>query len=857
MRALACPLPCVAVLALLLLPAPAAAQQPADVVRRGKAATALVEVKGRRSHATAFCIHPAGLFLTNEHAVRHAGEAGTVTLVLDPSLKTQRVVTARVLRADRELDLALLRAEPEGKFPTLPLGSSDGLTELTPVTALGFPFGKSLALEKGTYPAVSVNRGQVTSLRRKGGELWRVQLDAVLNPGNSGGPVLDARGNVVGVVVSGVLGAQVNFAIPVSHVRRFVARPDLDLLAPPLRHPTRHQPALFRVKVVEVLPGADRPALELILDSGDGAPRSHKMERDKDGYRITAPPVPAPKGPVPLRISLRYDSGLVQGLVSDRAFKVGGKEVKLSEAVGLQFRPKPRVTLAGGEAAEGPVTGLDAVPVRLGGEELRLDLTRAAQVSVEHVRAVTAVRCTVVATRGGKEVARLTRTLPVEGLPVAGVGTGPVGIEPVLLDRPTVVRPLPAPVSDLCVGGGGRYLILHMPRVRALAVFDVSQARIVQTIPGADEDIRFAAGMDKLIVLHPSKKVLQRWSLTGRQREALVPLPFKMDRVLCVAMGCASDGPLFVGGPVDDPKDLSKPRVALLDVQTLKPLPLTKVERHGIGFGEPTPVRASANGRVFTTWRQGGSPQGIQVFALEGTELRTWYVGSTPGHCVPGQDGKHIFTSLLGIHTTDAKNVEGSNKDGRCGAVPAHNAPFFLGIRALEPGRQGKDADKGVRVYLVGDPRPLATLPEVSELGTDLDAWGRTTLTLDKRLHFVPEAKVIITLPKENDRLVLRRFDVDEALAKSGVDYLLVTSDPPASARRGATYRYQMAVKSRKGGVECRLGSGPKGLQVSAAGLVTWEVPAGFRAAEAEVLISVTDASGQEAFHTFKIQVRD
>ena len=76
-----------------------------------------------------------------------------------------------------------------------------------PLAAFGYPFGRMLAADKG-YPAVSVNTGTITALRRKEGKLSTIQLDASVNPGNSGGPVVDKKGNLIGIVVSGILGGQ-------------------------------------------------------------------------------------------------------------------------------------------------------------------------------------------------------------------------------------------------------------------------------------------------------------------------------------------------------------------------------------------------------------------------------------------------------------------------------------------------------------------------------------------------------------------------------------------------------------------------------------------------------------------------
>lgn len=164
---------CAIGLALLLLVAPVVySQQPTlpEIARRAKAATALVEVAGGFKHGSAFCIHDSGIYLSNEHVVRGAAE---VKFILHPGLKQQQIVRARVVRTDRELDLALLRVLDPAMHSVLPIGSSDDLAELTDVIAVGFPFGKALA-EKDEYPAVSVNQGRITALRLKKGALERI-----------------------------------------------------------------------------------------------------------------------------------------------------------------------------------------------------------------------------------------------------------------------------------------------------------------------------------------------------------------------------------------------------------------------------------------------------------------------------------------------------------------------------------------------------------------------------------------------------------------------------------------------------------------------------------------------------------
>ena len=83
------------------------------------------------------------------------------------------------------------------------------------VYIFGFPFGEELALGKGN-PPVNVGRGQVSSIRRdEDDRITSVLLDGALNPGNSGGPVVDARGRLVGISRATIRGANIGFAIAV------------------------------------------------------------------------------------------------------------------------------------------------------------------------------------------------------------------------------------------------------------------------------------------------------------------------------------------------------------------------------------------------------------------------------------------------------------------------------------------------------------------------------------------------------------------------------------------------------------------------------------------------------------------
>src|SRR5262249_51251712 len=107
--------------------------------------------------------------------------------------------------------------------------------ETMPVFALGFPFGELLDPKKGN-PAITVANSTASSLRLdERGELAKVQVAGGLNPGNSGGPMVDARGRLVGVAVAKVRGAEIGLAIPAQQVTKLLGGRVANLGVAPLK----------------------------------------------------------------------------------------------------------------------------------------------------------------------------------------------------------------------------------------------------------------------------------------------------------------------------------------------------------------------------------------------------------------------------------------------------------------------------------------------------------------------------------------------------------------------------------------------------------------------------------------------
>ena len=125
-----------------------------------------------------------------------------VAAVLESGTTNERILEGEVVATEPELDLALLRVRGDDLPKGIDLSKTE-ITETTPVFTFGFPLGKTLSAGK-EGPAVRVARGAIASLTEGGGgELARIQVDGSSNPSNSGGPVVDAQGRLVGVMCDG------------------------------------------------------------------------------------------------------------------------------------------------------------------------------------------------------------------------------------------------------------------------------------------------------------------------------------------------------------------------------------------------------------------------------------------------------------------------------------------------------------------------------------------------------------------------------------------------------------------------------------------------------------------------------
>ncbi len=170
----------------------------------------------RRNLGSGFLVSEDGYLLTNYHVVENA-EAIKVKLSGPPEAEAETEYAARVVGKDPLTDLALLKIALKRKLPTVRFGDSDALEVGDWVVAIGNPFGLSHTVTAGIVSA----KGRVLGT---GPYEDFIQTDAAINMGNSGGPLFNLRGEVVGINTALVSGGQgIGFAIPSNQAREVLA----------------------------------------------------------------------------------------------------------------------------------------------------------------------------------------------------------------------------------------------------------------------------------------------------------------------------------------------------------------------------------------------------------------------------------------------------------------------------------------------------------------------------------------------------------------------------------------------------------------------------------------------------------
>jgi ribosomal protein L18 len=215
---------------------------------------------------TGFVVHADGYILTAAHVV---ADAKQVLVHIG-----QKSYPAQVIERTEDHDLALIKIEAKG-LPAVKIANANKVARQDIAYVFGFPFAKNI----GT--TLSANVGHITAIQTNDKKMV-FQIDAVVNPGNSGGPLVNSRGEVIGVVVSKFLvkdagftvSEGINFAVPISFALSLLAHiPDFDFSA--IGRETKELEARMIDKIIS-------PAVVLI---SVGASDSLTAVQDHDGIK--------------------------------------------------------------------------------------------------------------------------------------------------------------------------------------------------------------------------------------------------------------------------------------------------------------------------------------------------------------------------------------------------------------------------------------------------------------------------------------------------------------------------------------------------------------------------------------------
>jgi serine protease Do len=169
-----------------------------------------VRVEPTKTRGSGFIINPQGYILTAHHVVNEAKE-------IEIRLANRQRLRGEIVATDVQVDFAIIKINGEREFPVLPLSDSDVLKVGELVGSLGYPFG----LESSLHVGVVSRRGK---RQNTSAAFDHIQVDSPANSGESGGPLVNMRGHVVGMLTQASEKGTLGFAVPINVIKAMIPR---------------------------------------------------------------------------------------------------------------------------------------------------------------------------------------------------------------------------------------------------------------------------------------------------------------------------------------------------------------------------------------------------------------------------------------------------------------------------------------------------------------------------------------------------------------------------------------------------------------------------------------------------------
>jgi len=353
-----------------------------------------------------------------------------------------------------------------------------------------------------------------------------------------------------------------------------------------------------------------------------------------------------------------------------------------------------------------------------------------------------------------------------------------------------LVHDLGGTILDIVPGGGGRYLVLSLSGPHRLAVFDANTASIARVIPLPDEEMYVAAGASSFFVGFADRRLLEEWAFATLTRKRAVPLPIK-GQLKGIALGIDSEGPLLAVWvpPFQRMGDVRRAYFCFVDIPTGKVLRVRShsdrdyLTRQSLqlpapsaclsiswmngGMGSLTArLRARDDNRRFVLQaanREQSMTGGLAILDLDRDQVRSFrdMSGSLAFLSSDGEQVSTISTDYLkGFGEDLQRNPLPANREAM---IPTCDPKYHLIPR---PGPDSGESSKSVSELDIKNAGwTVATVSKLDEMKSLRSAtFGPQDPLFDRRFVFIPAASLLITIPPNEGRLVLRRIDFGEML---------------------------------------------------------------------------------------------
>jgi hypothetical protein len=359
--------------------------------------------------------------------------------------------------------------------------------------------------------------------------------------------------------------------------------------------------------------------------------------------------------------------------------------------------------------------------------------------------------------KGNTPIPKINQPNPFEQPPPKDV----FDLRPVAATPPPITAPnvgdqgatieLGGKVGAIAVGGGGKYIVMHIPDRGELKLFDVSKGDVAVTVNGVDTTpgVKLAAGVSRVFLYIPSSGVLRVYSLPTLSKEFDTGAPMK--NAIAIAIGSRTDGPMLM----TDSRE-----VVLVDVSgSVSEVEGSRARPLGLDADH---LRAAPDGTAFATFSKVNSTQTVRLLTVQN---RKWNVTNF-GRMMPfpGADG-NLYGYGSAVDRTGKPVLTPPQVGNWMWLVPSTSGDgYFLKVSPATVSTQGKQKKTiTVSVHATNNPNaPLAgALAQTGRPEFDAFVLGtgnpRADFRLDEHLFLIPEAKVLATLTEDRTKLVLRK----------------------------------------------------------------------------------------------------